>query len=107
MPQSKLCRLFNIKAYGLSAAILTQIAGCSIIGQTPVPLTDGEKKLSQDIFGDAVNTAIVRKYFSDKDPKGTAATAYGSRDIVFFAPIIRTITAIKTNLISWVFSSMK
>lgn len=85
MPQHKLSHLFNKKAIGLTAALaLSSLSGCTLIGETPLPLTDGEKKLTHDIFGDEVDTSIVRKYLSDKDKRCSNAVNYGSRDILFY-----------------------
>lgn len=85
MSQYRLSHLFNKKAIGLTAVLaFGSLSGCATIGQTPLPLTEGEKKLTHDIFADEVDTSIVRKYLNDKDEKCSHAVNYGSRDIVFY-----------------------
>lgn len=84
----KLTGYFNKKAGrgGVAAAILAgALTGCAATsGLTPLPLTEGEKELSENIFGPEFNTAIVRKYLSEEDNQCSAAKAYGERDIVFY-----------------------
>ncbi len=67
-----------------AVALTTALSGCALIGQTPVPLTEGERDLSRNIFGAQLNTDIVRKYLLDKDDPCADAQAFGSRTIMFY-----------------------
>lgn len=87
---NKLRQCFNEKATkGLTALVLTgALSGCAttaLLSETPLPLNDNEKDLSHNMFGrDEIDTAIVRKYLSEKENRCSNAVTYNERDILFY-----------------------
>ena len=72
-------------SHAVTAVALTSVlSGCSLISQPPVPLTEGERDLSHNIFGAQLNTNIVRKWLLHKEDPCADAQAFGSRALLFY-----------------------